>query len=127
MVSVPFGNCTEPSNVNAGGQACPIRFQCAGCGFFRPDPSYLPALEDHVAKLRAYRESALAMDAAEYVIANLTAQIDAFAGVAGQMRHQLTELSTAGREEVEQASKLLRRARAARHLPIIGTTTGVAG
>ena len=43
-VSVPFGNCTEPSNVKAGGGACPIRFQCAGCGFYRPDPSYLPAL-----------------------------------------------------------------------------------
>ena len=42
-VSVPFGNCTEPSNVTAGGGACPIRFQCAGCGFYRPDPSYLPA------------------------------------------------------------------------------------
>jgi hypothetical protein len=44
-VSVPFGNCTEPSKVKAGGGACPIRFQCAGCGFYRPDPSYLPALE----------------------------------------------------------------------------------
>ncbi|MCI2422136.1 tyrosine-type recombinase/integrase [Saccharopolyspora sp. K220] len=39
-VAVPFGNCIEPSNVKAGGQACPIRFQCAGCGFYRPDPSY---------------------------------------------------------------------------------------
>ena len=47
-VSVPFGNCTEPSNVKAGGGACPIRFQCAGCGFYRPDPSYLPALEQHI-------------------------------------------------------------------------------
>src|SRR6202011_3647663 len=27
-VSVPFGNCTEPSNVKAGGGSCPIRFQC---------------------------------------------------------------------------------------------------
>ncbi|MGH3629316.1 MAG: tyrosine-type recombinase/integrase, partial [Sciscionella sp.] len=35
-VSVPYGNCTEPSNVKAGGGACPIRFQCAGCGFYRP-------------------------------------------------------------------------------------------
>jgi hypothetical protein len=33
-VAVPFGNCTEPANVKAGGQACRIRFQCAGCGFF---------------------------------------------------------------------------------------------
>ncbi len=51
-VAVPFGNCTEPSNVKAGGGAWPIRFQCAGCGFYRPDPSYLPALELHVAGLR---------------------------------------------------------------------------
>ena len=57
-VSVPFGNCTEPSNVKAGGSACPIRFQCAGCGFYRPDPSYLPALEQHIAALRADRETA---------------------------------------------------------------------
>jgi integrase len=40
-VSVPFGNCTEPSNVKAGGSSCPIRFQCSGCSFYRPDPSYL--------------------------------------------------------------------------------------
>ena len=49
-ISVPFGNCTEPSNVTAGGGSCPIRFQCAGCGFYRPDPSYLPALEQHIGR-----------------------------------------------------------------------------
>jgi integrase len=41
-VAVPFGNCTEPSNVTAGGGACPIRFQCAGCGFYRPTPPTCP-------------------------------------------------------------------------------------
>ncbi|GAB2837499.1 hypothetical protein GCM10027073_74490 [Streptomyces chlorus] len=51
-VAVPYGGCTEPSNVKAGGQACPIRFQCAGCGFYRPDPSYLPAIEHHINELR---------------------------------------------------------------------------
>ncbi|MFI5068986.1 MAG: tyrosine-type recombinase/integrase, partial [Streptosporangiales bacterium] len=66
-VSVPFGNCTEPSNVNAGGGSCPIRFQCAGCGFYRPDPSYLPALEAHIASLRADRETAIAIGAAAYI------------------------------------------------------------
>ena len=35
-VAVPFGNCTEPSNVKAGGGSCPIRFQCAGCGSTAP-------------------------------------------------------------------------------------------
>ncbi|MFE3113577.1 hypothetical protein ACFXKJ_36190 [Kitasatospora indigofera] len=47
-VAVPYGGCTEPSNVKAGGSSCPIRFQCAGCGFYRPDPSYLPAIEQHI-------------------------------------------------------------------------------
>jgi integrase len=118
-VSVPFGNCTEPSNVTAGGGACPIRFQCAGCGFYRPDPSYLPALEQHVAGLRADRETAHAIGAASYVTDNLTAEIDAFTRVAEKMRHRLAELTPDEREEVEHASKMLRRARAARQLPVI--------
>ncbi|WP_167533769.1 site-specific integrase [Streptomyces marokkonensis] len=62
-VAVPFGNCREPSNVKAGGSACPIRFQCAGCGFYRPDPSYLPDIEEHINSLRADRFTAKAMDA----------------------------------------------------------------
>jgi integrase len=123
-VSVPFGNCTEPSNVKAGGGACPIRFQCAGCSFYRPDPSYLPALESHVANLRADRETARAMEAAGYVIANLTAEIDAFSRVADQMRRRMDELGSDERVEVEEASRLLRRARAARQLPLIATTGG---
>ena len=122
-VSVPFGNCTEPSNVKAGGGACPIRFQCAGCGFYRPDPSYLPALEQHVAGLRADRETARALGAAEYVIANLTAEINAFVRVADQMHRKLTDLDPAERAEVEQASQFLRRARAGRQLPIIAVTS----
>ncbi len=128
-VSVPFGNCTEPSNVNAGGGACPIRFQCAGCGFYRPDPSYLPALEQHIANLRVDRETAEAISAAKYVVDNLTAEVDAFAQVAEQMRRRLAELTPAERDEVEQASKLLRRARAARQLPVITNTPsrGAAG
>jgi integrase len=118
-VSVPFGNCTEPSNVKAGGGACPIRFQCAGCGFYRPDPSYLPALEQQIAGLRTDRETAEAIGAATYVIDNLTAEIDAFTRVAEQMRHRLAELTSSEREEIEHASKLLRRARASRQLPVI--------
>ncbi len=34
-VAVPYGTCTEPSNVQAGGGSCPIRFRCAGCDHFR--------------------------------------------------------------------------------------------
>jgi integrase len=128
-VSVPFGNCTEPSNVKAGGGACPIRFQCAGCGFYRPDPSYLPALEQHIAALRADRETAQAIGTADYVIDNLTAEIRAFTDVADKMRRRLDELPPDERDEVEQASKILRRTRAARQLPLINMTSlpGAAG
>lgn len=122
-VAVPFGNCTEPSNVTAGGGACPIRFQCAGCGFYRPDPSYLPALEQHIASLRTDRETAIAIGAAGYVLASLTAEIDAFAAVADTMRRKLSELDPAQRAEVEDASRILRRARAARTLPLADITT----
>ena len=121
-VAVPFGNCTEPSNVKAGGGSCPIRFQCAGCGFYRPDPSYLPALEQHLASLRADFETAQAMDAAEYVLASLTGEIDAFVTVAAKMRQALSDLDPAQRAEVEEASKILRRARAARTLPLTDIT-----
>ncbi|HEX5880215.1 MAG TPA: site-specific integrase [Actinomycetota bacterium] len=117
-VAVPFGNCTEPSNVTAGGGACPIRYQCAGCGFYRPDPSYLPALQQHIADLRADRETARAIGAADYVQTNLTAEIDAFTRVAEQMQNRLAELAPDERAEVEQASRLLRRARAGRRLPL---------
>ncbi len=122
-VAVPFGNCTEPSNVKAGGGACPIRFQCAGCGFYRPDPSYLPALEEHIASLRAYRETALAIGAADYVLANLAAETGAFTAVADTMRRRLSELDPAQRAEVEEASRILRRARAARTLPLTDITS----
>jgi hypothetical protein len=123
---LPFGNCTEPSNVKAGGGACPIRFQRAGCGFYRPDPSYLPALEQHIAGLRADRETARAIGAADYVLASLTAEIDAFTAVAEAMHRKLSELDPAQRAEVEEASRILRRARALPPTDITSRTTETA-
>ena len=35
-VAVPYGRCSEPSNVAAGGGACPVRFRCAGCDTSAP-------------------------------------------------------------------------------------------
>ncbi len=113
-VAVPFGNCIEPSNVKAGGHACPIRFQCAGCGFYRPDPSYLAAIDDHVTSLKADRETAQAMDVDEFVIRNLTEQITAFKDVAATMRTQLDRLPAEERTAIEEASMVLRKTRALR-------------
>jgi integrase len=115
-VAVPFGNCIEPSNVKAGGHGCPIRFQCAGCGFYRPDPSYLPAIEEHINALKADRETALAMDADDFVVRNLADQAGAFSQVAVSMRDKLNSLPEAERAEVEAASAILRKVRAGRDL-----------
>ncbi|MFI6994679.1 hypothetical protein [Nonomuraea wenchangensis] len=59
-VATPYGGCTEPSNVAAGGHACPFRFRCVGCGHFRTDVSYLPDLETYLADLLRSREKLLA-------------------------------------------------------------------
>lgn len=121
-VSVPFGNCIEPSNVKAGGKGCPIRFQCAGCGFYRPDPSYLPAIEEHIHALKADRETATAMGVAEFVTRNLTDQTAAFTHVADTMRDTLAALPEPERVEVEQAGAVLRKLRAARDYPLLPLT-----
>ncbi|WP_298345915.1 site-specific integrase [Ferrimicrobium sp.] len=58
--AVPFGVCTEPSNVKAGGGACPFRFRCTGCDHFRTDVSYLPDLNAYLDDLLRNRERLLA-------------------------------------------------------------------
>ncbi|MEV4640660.1 site-specific integrase [Actinoplanes sp. NPDC049548] len=55
-VAVPYGGCSEPSNVAAAGQDCPVRFRFAGCGHFSTDISYLPDLERYLADLLRHRE-----------------------------------------------------------------------
>jgi integrase len=118
-VAVPFGNCTEPSNVKAGGEHCPIRFQCSGCDFYRPDPSFLPAIEDQIAKLRLEREHALTDNAADWVTRNYDDQIAAFKKIAAAMKALIEGLPGEQRAAIEQASAVLRRTRAARtYLPL---------
>ncbi|MCI3932102.1 tyrosine-type recombinase/integrase [Streptomyces sp. AN091965] len=112
-VAVPFGNCTEPSNVKAGGKACPIRFQCSGCPSYRPDPSYLPAIEDHIRSLKANKEMAVMMETDAFIIQNLDDQIATFKGVVNTMRKLMEAMSVEGRDEVEQAATTLRKVRAA--------------
>ena len=55
-VAVPYGTCTEPSNVQAGGGACPIRFRCAGCDHFRTNVAFLPDLQAYLQDLLRTRE-----------------------------------------------------------------------
>ena len=59
------------------------------------------------------------MQAADYVIANMSGEIDAFNRVVDTMRRRLSELGPEQRAEIDDASRILRRARAARRIPII--------
>jgi hypothetical protein len=88
QVAVPFGICTEPSNVKAGGQACPYKFTCLGCGHFRSDPSYLPELKSYLQQLLADRE-----------------RVQAATGLQDWAKAQLTPRE----EEITQLRELIRR------------------
>ncbi len=112
--------------MRAGGGACPIRFQCSGCGFYRADPSYIPAIEDHVQALRADRETATAMEVDDFVLRNLTDQITSYQHVLDSMRTKLASYDREERDEVEQAAAVLRKVRAGIgqiELPITAVTS----
>ncbi|WP_329356516.1 tyrosine-type recombinase/integrase [Streptomyces anulatus] len=116
-VAVQFGNCNEPSNVKAGGRACPIRYQCSGCPSFHPDPSHLPAIEDHVRALKTNLELAQAMGVADYTITGLEGEIGDYRGVIEKMKAKLERMTDTERAEIEEASRVLRRLRAGAEAP----------
>jgi integrase len=55
-VAVPYGTRTEPTNVKAGGGACPVRYRCVGCDHFRTNIAYLPELQTYLDDLLRTRE-----------------------------------------------------------------------
>jgi len=116
-VAVPWGNCHEPSNVKAGGGACPIRWQCPACAHYNPDPSHLPAIEDQVRALKASLETARAIGAAPYTIAGMEGEIADYGKVIAAMKAGMDAMPEAERHEVEEASKILRRLRAGATAP----------
>ena len=116
-VAVPWGNCNEPSNVKAGGGACPVRWQCPACAHYNPDPSHLPAIEDQVRALKASLETARAIGAAGYTIAGLEGEIADYEKVIAAMKAGMDAMPEAERREVEEASKILRRLRAGATAP----------
>lgn len=112
---VPFGVCTEPSNVQAGGHACPYRFRCAGCDHFRTDVSYLPDLRAHLDDLLRNRERLLAtQDLEDWARAEALpseTEIGRIRRLISQVEAGLDQLPAAQRAEIEQAIVLIRRHR----------------
>ena len=106
-----MGKCSEPTNVRAGGQACPIRYQCAGCPHFESDPSFLPELEAYAQELRRDKEAMLTTGAADWVIDNVTRQLQVIVNHIRTHEQLLTRLSDDQRHAVQDAAATLRKAR----------------
>jgi integrase len=116
-VAVPYGRCTEPSNVQAGGGACPIRFRCAGCDHFRTDVSYLPDLTAYLDDLLRTRERlAAAIDGVdEWARADATPaeeEITRIRRLIGRINGDITQLTGAERAQVDEAVTVIRKHRA---------------
>jgi len=116
-VAVPYGRCTEPSNVAAGGGACPVRFRCAGCDHFRTDVSYLPDLSVYLDDLLRTRERlAAAIEGVdEWARADATPsqqEITAIRRLIGRINGDLDQASDAERAAIAEAVTVMRRHRA---------------
>jgi hypothetical protein len=83
---------------------------------------YNAAVRGLFADLRRYLERAWTQYAA-----NMNTEIDAFTRVVDTMRRRLANLDPEQRAEVEESSRILRRARAARRLPLIAITAKETG
>ena len=115
-IAVPFGGCAEPSNVKAGGQACPFRFRCAGCDHFRTDVSYLPDLQAYLDDLLRSRERLLAAaELDEWAKTDAmppAEEISRIRRLIGRIKAGLDELTSAERDQVNQAVAVVRQHRA---------------
>ncbi|HTW06619.1 MAG TPA: site-specific integrase [Acidimicrobiales bacterium] len=110
-VAVPMGKCSEPTNVRSGGQACPIRYQCAGCPHFESDPSYLPELRAYANELRREREAMIAAGATDWAVEHVSRQLEVIVGHVRVHESLLERLGDDERALVEEASATLRKAR----------------
>lgn len=115
-VAVPYGGCSEPSNVAAGGGDCPIRFRCVGCGHFGTDISCLPDLERYLADLLRHRERlAATLDADEWATTEAMPsdeEIKRIRRLIDRMKGDLGELSEEERAQIDEAVTVVRRGRA---------------
>ncbi len=114
--AVPFGVCAEPSNVTAGGNACPYRFRCVGCDHFRTDASYLPDLQAYLDDLLRNRERVLAAtDIEEWAKTEAMPsqeEITRIRRLISRITSGLDELTSGERSQIDHAVAAVRRHRA---------------
>jgi hypothetical protein len=128
-VAVPYGRCAEPSNVAAGGGACPVRFRCAGCDHFRTDVSYLPDLTAYLDDLLRTRERlAAAIDGVDdWARADATPaqeEITRIRRLINRINGDIAQLPRGERAQVDEAVTIIRRHRAVNlAMPAVRATT----
>lgn len=105
-VATPLGLCTEPTNVKAGGQACPARSKCGGCTYFRANVSHLPLIDAHIVALTTDLELARPI-ADTWVLESLTAEISSYRKIRRLLADTKTRLSPAEQNEIDRATELL--------------------
>jgi integrase len=120
QVAVPYGTCSEPSNVKAGGGACPFRFRCHGCAHFRTDPSYLPELRAYLDTLLRDRERVRATteldDWARAEAMPSDAEIGRVRALIRKIEQAVDDLDDAEQRLVDEATRALRATRRTVHL-----------
>jgi integrase len=130
-VAVPYGRCTEPSNVAAGGGACPVRFRCAGCDHFRTDVSHLPELQAYLDDLLRTRERlAATIDGVdEWARADATPteqEISRIRRLINRITGDIAGLDETERAQIDHAVAVVRRHRAAHPVPLAVPTIRIA-
>jgi hypothetical protein len=114
-VAVPYGMCTEPTNIQAGGGSCPYRFRCVGCDHFRTDVSYLPDLKAYLHDLLQDRERVLAAVELEQWAKTEAmashAEIRRLQDLIHRVEQHLGELAPEQRAEIDNATAVVRQAR----------------
>ena len=113
-VAVPYGVCAEPSNVKAGGQACPYRFRCACCDHFRTDVSYLPDLQAYLDDLLRSRERLLSAAVDDWARAEALPsheEIGRIRTLISRIKTDLGQLAPGERAQVDEAVAVVRRHR----------------
>lgn len=113
-VQVPFGTCSEPSNVAAGG-GCPLRFRCMGCDHYSTDVSYLLELSAYLDGLLRQRERLRSMtEADDWARAEATPSEEEIVRVRRLIRRvteEVDQLTDVERGEIQQAAAMVRKTR----------------
>ncbi|PND54154.1 transposase [Mycobacterium sp. ENV421] len=122
-VAVPYGTCTEPTNVKAGGGACPVRYRCVGCDHFRTTVAFLPELQAYLDDLLRTRERLAATidgidDWARADASPTEEEITRVRRLINRIKGDITGIDDTERARIDDAVAIVRRHRAAHTVPL---------